>query len=288
MGEAPGKTGDFVNLRRSGARPGAGLILGTAVGRARDAVAGALVAAGVSPNVLSWVGFVMACGAAVCFGAGAGHALPWEGARAAVASWWPIIGAVFLAASGSVDMLDGALARRGRLQSDFGALLDSTLDRLSDLVIFLGCAIHFALAGNVTLVVLSILAIGSGFLVSYVKARAENLVDRCSVGYWQRGERLVIFVVAALVGHVPAGLWLLAVGPMFTVARRVRHGYVLLSGTGGRDPDGWGQRLAIWHSPRGSLGYDLCTALLVGFVLVAPWIHPVFTGSADPLRTIVE
>ena len=61
---------------------------------------------------------------------------------------------------------------------------------------------HFAWYGNITYVVLSIAALGNAVLISYVKARAENLVDHCGVGAWQRGERCVVFLFAAFVGYL--------------------------------------------------------------------------------------
>jgi CDP-diacylglycerol--glycerol-3-phosphate 3-phosphatidyltransferase len=267
------------------------LLLGTAVVRLRDGAVGALALAGIGPNLVTWTGLVLAAAAGACFAVGAGHAPPWEPARGAVSSWWPIIGGLVLLVSAWMDMLDGALARAAKTQSGFGALLDSTLDRFADLFVYLGCAVYFALAGNVTYVVLCMLATGSAFLVSYVKARAENLVSACGGGYWQRGERLLLFVGAALAGHVPAGLWLLAVGPLFTVAYRIRLGRAQLSGAqgpGSADGSGGARGLAVWRYPRGSLGYDLCTAIMIAFLLVAPWVRPVFTGGADPLRSLIQ
>ncbi|MHC4079699.1 MAG: CDP-alcohol phosphatidyltransferase family protein [Planctomycetota bacterium] len=278
MSEQPVKTGDFVQLRRSGARPGAGLLLGTAVVRFCDAAARGLAAIGVGPNAVTWTGLAVAGAAAVCFLFGAGHVAPWEAGGTAAWSWWPVMGAVLLLLSAALDMLDGALARAGDCQSDYGALLDSSLDRVAETLVYLGCAAHFALAGNATFAALSLLAVGGSFLVSYTKARAENFGVRGSVGYWQRGERLVLFVVAAAAGHVPAALWLLAVGPWFTVVRRLRSARAALQG-GTNGP-------AVRRWPRGSLGYDLGTAVLVAYLIAAPWLHPVFTAAADPLRSV--
>ena len=98
--------------------------------------------------------------------------------------------------SAVLDMLDGALARAGQRQSDFGAVLDSTLDRVAELAVYVGCAAHFALRGNATFAALSLVAFGASFLVSYTKARIENFGVPCRVGYWQRGERLVLFAAA--------------------------------------------------------------------------------------------
>jgi CDP-diacylglycerol--glycerol-3-phosphate 3-phosphatidyltransferase len=289
MSEHPVKTGDFTRLRRSGARPGLGLLLGTAVVGLRDAVAGGLAARGVGPDALTWSGLVLAGAAAACFFLGAGDAGPWAASAGGTAagSWWPVAGGAALLLTATLDMLDGALARAGGRASDFGALLDSTLDRVGELLVYLGCAAHFALAGNATYAALGLLAVGGSFLVSYTKARAENVGVPCAVGFWQRGERLVLFVVAAVAGHVPAGLWMLAVGPWFTVSRRLRAARAVLSGQADERGEGL-RRLAIWRWPRGSLGHDLCTVIVAAYLLAAPWLSPVFTAGADPLRSLVD
>jgi phosphatidylglycerophosphate synthase len=183
-------------------------------------------------------------------------------------------------------MLDGALARAGKRQSDFGAVLDSTLDRVAELALYVGCAAHFALHGNATFAALSLVAFGAATMVSYTKARIENFGVPCRVGYWQRGERLVLFAAAAIMGHVPAALWMFAVGPWFTVLRRVLVGRALLAAKGG-DGSGVVERLTTRRYPRGSLGYDVGTVILGAYLLAAPWVHPVFTAGADPLRSLV-
>jgi CDP-diacylglycerol--glycerol-3-phosphate 3-phosphatidyltransferase len=285
MSEQPVKTEDFVGLRRSDARRGPGLLLGTAVVSFREAVAAGLAAWGVSPHAVTWTAFAVSAAAAVCFLLGAGHAGPWVADGPVGSSWWPMAGAALLLASAGLDMLDGALARARHVQSDFGAVLDSTLDRVSELLVYGGCAAFFALHGNATYVALSMLAFGSSALVSYVKARVENFGVSCRVGYWQRGERMVLFVVAAAAGHVPAALWMFAIGPWFTVVRRVRHGRALLVGSGGDGTDASGPEMTRRY-PRGSLGYDLSIAILVAFLIVAPWVHPLFSAAADPLRAL--
>ncbi len=210
-------------------RGGAGRAIGATVGKWRDAVAGALVALGVTPNMLTVAGTVLTGVASVCLIVGAGHAPVWEANRAVgTSSWWPLWTAIVLTVAFACDMLDGAVARIGNLRSDFGAFLDSTLDRFSDLFIFGGCAIHFAYTGNVTCAALSITAAANGVLISYVKARAENFVDDCGVGYWQRGERCGLFLAGACFGHIPAALWLLGTLPITTVIRRIAHTHHLL------------------------------------------------------------
>jgi phosphatidylglycerophosphate synthase len=227
----------------------------------RDRLAAGLARAGVSPDALSWLGLGWSIAAGACLALGA--------------SW---AAALCLLAGGAMDVLDGATARIAGRSSAAGALLDSTLDRVSDAVVYLGCALHYALAGNVTLVALAFSAQASGLFVSYVKARAENLVEDCGSGYWQRGERCVLFLAAALVGHVPAGLWLLGTAPALTARSRFAAGRRLLRG---QDPRP--ETPGTWE--RGSPAYLGLTLACLGFVVAGPWLHPAIAGASDPLRS---
>ena len=287
MSETDAEPREFRPLRRAGARRGLGLAIGMSFVRTRDALARGLLAVGATPNMLTVAGFGATCVAGVCFLVGAGHLLPGGGPNApAPISWWPLLAAVFLTLAGAMDMLDGALARTGSLQSRFGEVLDSFLDRCSDLAIYVGCALHFALVGNLTYVALSLLGLSNALLTSYVKARAENVVESCGVGYWQRGERIAAFIIAGFAGHVPAALWLTGVLPLFTVVRRVRHVRGLLSESGKSwEPTGLMQFLTPWRHPRGSIGYDLVTGVNIAVLIAGPWVWPFLYARSDPLRS---
>ena len=198
--------------------------------------------------------------------------------------WWAVL---FLFLAGACDMLDGAVARIGQSGTPFGGVLDSTVDRLSDIVVYLGMCIHFAWIGNVTYAALAVIAMANGYMISYVKARAEDVIDDCSVGYWLRGERCAGLLLASIVCHLPAWLWVQAVAPVFTIARRIHHAYRELT----RPPDqttdasdraapdakeGWFRRILRGDTPRGSIPYDILTFGSIGFFTVAPWIFPFF------------
>ena len=125
------------------------------------------------------------------------------------------------------DLLDGTMARLSPSGGTaFGALLDSTLDRVSDSAV-LGAILIYLVQRNDGLVPVMLVAIVASFLVSYVKARAEAVGIVCNGGFAERTERLVIILVAtALTGFglslaLDIGIWLLALASTFTVLQRL-------------------------------------------------------------------
>jgi CDP-diacylglycerol--glycerol-3-phosphate 3-phosphatidyltransferase len=285
----------FRALRESGAPVGASRSIGAAIASARDQVARVLIWLGATPNRVTLLGFALTCAAAWCLVWGASHSVAYYD-RAGQTSWWPAFAALFLFLAGACDMLDGAVARVGGLGSRAGAVFDSTIDRLSDMVIYVGCLLHFALLPkvNLTYQLLAILALSNGVFISYVKARAENLIDDCSVGYWLRGERVAAVLIGCATGHVPAVLWQMAISGSFTAWRRIEYAYHTLRAVdAGRPPPprgpvpGWLGKLQVWRYPRGSIQYDVVTGLHIAFIVFAPLLFPALRGGAgavDPVR----
>ncbi|MDT7602545.1 MAG: CDP-diacylglycerol---glycerol-3-phosphate 3-phosphatidyltransferase [Acidobacteriota bacterium] len=152
-------------------------------------------------------------------------------------------GAVLVVAN-LFDMLDGKVARLSGRVTRFGGFLDSSLDRLSDMVVFVGLMVFYARAtGDPTSpaygqhstlnVFLAGAALMGSVLVSYTSARAESLIPKCDVGFLRRPERVVLLIIGALSTHtgstnyfanrMPAVLWVLAVGSYWTFAHRMYH-----------------------------------------------------------------
>jgi CDP-diacylglycerol--glycerol-3-phosphate 3-phosphatidyltransferase len=293
---SPPENDDFRRLRESGAQSGASLAIGARIGRGRDAVARAAIYVGFTPNRMTVLGFLLTCVAGWCLLKGASHQVPYFYNGQGPASWWPAWAALLLFLAGACDMLDGAIARIGNMSSPFGAILDSTLDRFGDMAIFIGCLLHFVLARevNFTLVVLAVVALCSSVLISYVKARAEKLIDDCSVGYWLRGERCAAILIGCATGHLIAVIWQLAVLNLLTVWRRLDYARraVTCQQRGlpppphGPEP-GWLGRFQFWRHPRGSIPYDLVTGANIVWIVAAPWFWGALAGQgpyADPLR----
>lgn len=164
-----------------------------------------LARAGVHPHILTVTGFVLSALAGLVYCNGSFFWAAWV-----------------LVLAGSCDALDGQIARQSDKISPFGAFMDSTLDRYSDMFPLLGIACYFAggpdlggaasgtQAGDVEHwpVMITVLAITGSFMVSYTRARAEALGLSCKKGLMQRPERITLLVIGSLVGAIPG------VGPL--------------------------------------------------------------------------
>ena len=106
-------------------------------------------------------------------------------------------GGITLILAGACDVLDGRLARNTNRTSRFGAVLDSTVDRYSEIFVFMGLAAFFHSASMSAII---ILAMAGSLLTSYVRARAEGLGLECKIGLMQRPERVTFIVVGAIIG----------------------------------------------------------------------------------------
>ncbi len=126
------------------------------------------------------------------------------------------------------DMLDGRVARlRGR-ETKFGAFLDSTMDRYSDMVLYMGLLILYARVHRTPFMVLVWVAAFGSFMTSYARSRAENLIPRCSLGLLERPERIVLLILGAITNRMVAALWTIAVLSNLTAVQRIVYTYVEL------------------------------------------------------------
>ena len=148
-----------------------------------------------------------------------------------VAGGWLLVGATVLTAGSLLDAVDGALARAQGGGTDFGSFLDSTLDRASEAILYIGIAVWFmyTLDDPILPVLAVIVALAGSFLVSYARARAEGIGLEASVGLAPRTERLVLIIAGiALAGLgytaiLISILFLVAALTTVTVIQRIRH-----------------------------------------------------------------
>lgn len=143
----------------------------------------------ITPNIITWLSFLITLGAAVLIVTGHLFAA----------------GLVVLLA-GFFDILDGALARRTNQTTRFGSFLDSTLDRLSEALLLLGILV-LSLRNQLTIEVLLVcLALIGSLLVSYIRARAEALGLECEVGLFTRAERVTVLALGLLLSQIDYAL----------------------------------------------------------------------------------
>ncbi len=124
---------------------------------------------------------------------------------------------------GLFDALDGAVARESNRMSDFGAFLDSTLDRFSESAVFVGIIFFYATTARPYEALLAGAAMTFSLLTSYARARAEGLGLECQVGILERAGRVVILSIFSLVGLVTVGVGLVAAGALITTVQRILH-----------------------------------------------------------------
>ena len=141
---------------------------------------------GLSPNTFSLIGFVITIISAIIFGINTLKLDPTINFSA--------IGSLLLLAGGFFDVVDGSVAKITKTTSRKGAFIDSTLDKISETIIFLGIAI-----GELANPILCLVAVSSSLLVSYTRSRAETLgIDLSGVGFGERAERILILAVMGL------------------------------------------------------------------------------------------
>ncbi|MCY7400507.1 MAG: CDP-alcohol phosphatidyltransferase family protein [Nocardioides sp.] len=168
---------------------------------------------GISPDVVTLVGTLgVSAGALVFFPQG----MLWQGVLVITAF-------VFS------DLIDGAMARKMQRKDDFGAFLDSTLDRVADGALFGGLALYFAWQAESHLyLVLCLVILLMGAVTSYARAKAEQLGYNAKVGIAERPDRLVGMLVPAFFADaldlpwlLHIALWVLAIAATVTVAQRI-------------------------------------------------------------------
>jgi CDP-diacylglycerol--glycerol-3-phosphate 3-phosphatidyltransferase len=185
------------------------------IGRLFDPIARGLLRAGVSPNAVTVFGTVGVVVSAIVFGAH-GHF---------------IAGALVVTVFAFTDLIDGTMARMRGGGGRFGALLDSTMDRLADGATIGAVCWWYAGIGDRPTLLAGLLCLVTGQIISYVKARAEGLGFTANVGIAERAERLVLLGAGGLLTGfgvkwgLPAALWLLAALSLITVWQRIVHVY---------------------------------------------------------------
>ena len=220
------------------------------------------VALGIHPNVLTLIGVLINVIAAWALG----------NDRFLLAGLIMIVANIF-------DFIDGKMAHITNTVSRFGAFWDSTLDRFSDIALFLGLIYLYADVRRTDYVMITALAMMFSIMTSYARARAESLIDKCKVGFMERPERIVLFMIGAFTDRMAGVLWVILVLSIVTVANRIHYTYLALNDrpmpTGGNPISAVFWRAFFWRDERTTLPYDLWVIAILAFVWLVPpdWIR---------------
>src|ERR1700689_3922931 len=179
-------------------------VIGLFFGRIINAIVGALALSRVHPNVLTFIGLLINIWAAFLFAAGK---FRWAG--------------VVVIGAGLFDMVDGRVARETNRVTRFGGFFDSVLGRYSDLGVLVGLLVYYASINRFFYVVLTAIVMTGTVMVSYTRARAENTIPKCKVGFLERPERVVLVIIGALFNRMAQVLWVIAILSNITVIHRM-------------------------------------------------------------------
>jgi CDP-diacylglycerol--glycerol-3-phosphate 3-phosphatidyltransferase len=226
------------------------------------AIIGASVALGIHPNVLTLIGVLINVGAAWALGLD-----------------YFVLAGIIMVSGNIFDFIDGKVAHITNTASRFGAFWDSTLDRFSDIALFLGLIFLYSHRGRTGYVMVASLAMMFTIMTSYTRARAESLIEKCKVGFMERPERIVLFMIGAFTNRMAAVLWVILVLSIFTVADRIYYTYLVLNNKPMPRADNpvsallW--RAFFWRDDRGTLPYDIWVIAILAFVWLTPpdWLH---------------
>jgi CDP-diacylglycerol--glycerol-3-phosphate 3-phosphatidyltransferase len=164
----------------------------------------ALALSRIHPNVLTFIGLVINIIAAVLLARG----LFFQAGLV-------ILGAALF------DMVDGRVARETNRVTRFGGFFDSVLDRYSDLALLMGLLVWYGTINRPLYVVLTAIVMTGSVMVSYTRARAENTIPTCKVGFMERPERVVLLIIGALFDRMAPVLWIIALMSNVTVFHRM-------------------------------------------------------------------
>ena len=166
------------------------------------------VALRIHPNILTFVGVLINILAAWALGLG----------KFATAGAIMVVANIF-------DYIDGKVAHEMNAVSSFGGFWDSVIDRFSDQALFIGLIYLYSSFQRTDYVIITALAMMFAIMTSYTRARAESLIKKCKVGFMERPERIVLFMIGAFTNRMAAVLWVILILSVFTVADRIIYTY---------------------------------------------------------------
>ena len=246
------------------------------------AIIRACVALRIHPNILTFVGVLINTWAAV-------HLAKGQFVRAGVII---IVANIF-------DFIDGKVAVELGVVSKFGGFWDSIIDRFSDIALFIGLIYLYSDNGRTDYALIASLAMMFALMTSYTRARAESLIPKCKVGFMERPERIVLFMIGAFTNRMAGVLWVILVLSIFSVADRVILTYrVLERGTEQRPAAITRSPLPVrmlwngffWTFERATWQYDVMVIVILAFVWLVPpdWIRDPMASGTGPIGWVLR
>ncbi len=218
------------------------------------------------------------------------NVLTFTGVLINVAAGWALAQGHFLSAGGIMvvanifDFIDGKVATETGEASAFGGFWDSVIDRFSDLALSVGLICLYSSLGRTDYVLITSVAMVFATMTSYTRARAESLIQKCKVGFMERPERIVLFMIGAFTNRMAAVMWVIGVLSIVTVVNRIQFTYLELNGRPQprrSGPAGFFVRAFYWTDDRATLAYDIWVIAILAFVWLTPpgWLgDPTATG----------
>jgi len=245
------------------------------------AIIGACVALRIHPNILTFTGLLINSWAAVRLGKG----------QFMTAGFIIIVANIF-------DFIDGKVAQQTGLISKFGGFWDSVIDRVSDMALFVGLIYLYSSMGRTDYALVASLAMMFALMTSYTRARAESLIARCKVGFMERPERIVLFMIGAFTNRMAGVMWVILVLSVFSVADRVILTYRTLNQLPERPTTVARAPLPLrmvwnaffWTFERATWQYDVMVIAILAFVWLIPpdWLADPMAHGFGPLGLLVR
>lgn len=138
------------------------------------------------------------------------------------------LGGIFIIIGGLFDVLDGVVARANGKGTKFGAFLDSVLDRFSDAFILIAVGWNLYNHGSIWGLMLAVLTLVGSFMISYIRAKAEGLGEKCTKGIMERPERVVLLSLGAVSGYMLQVLWIMFVLTQLTILQRFYYTWKIM------------------------------------------------------------
>jgi CDP-diacylglycerol--glycerol-3-phosphate 3-phosphatidyltransferase len=250
--------------------------IGTAANYPLKLIIAACVRLKIHPNLLTFIG--------VLINAWAGWALAMGHFRTA---------GVIMVVANIFDFIDGKVAVETGQSSAFGGFWDSVIDRFSDLALSVGLICLYASLGRVDYVLIASITMVFATMTSYTRARAESLIKKCKVGFMERPERIVLFMIGAFTNRMAGVMWVIGVLSVVTVINRIQYTYLELNHRPQPRRDGPSRlfvRAFYWTEDRATFAYDLWVIAILAFVWLIPpdWLgDPMAAGGQSVVEWIV-